>query len=87
MNRNAIAAIVRQLAARLNKLGAKIPEPETLNDAPESILALIEAIIAKMESAQAFDKNVKDVFESAALKHWIKTNATRGDLAEKREIS
>lgn len=49
MTRQAKAHIVRELAKRILALGGDVPEPETLNDGDDSILALFSGILSLFE--------------------------------------
>lgn len=49
MTREAKARIVRQLAKRILALGGDVPEPETLNDGDDSVLALFSGILSLLE--------------------------------------
>lgn len=52
MTREAKARIVRELAKRILALGGDVPEPETLNDGDDSILALFSGILSLFEQRQ-----------------------------------
>lgn len=56
LTRPAMAAKIRAAARRLQALGADIKEPETLNDSPADVLALVEALIVLAERSATKSK-------------------------------
>lgn len=52
MTPQAKAHQLRDIASRLQKLGCDIPDPELLNGGDETLIAILAAIVGKLEGAQ-----------------------------------